>query len=391
MPDNQPPSILPARNDPCWCGSGKKYKRCHLLTDNPRPPTPGELDSAVLEAIHANARCHAEGLGPCRGTLVRAHTIPASTLRAIAVNGKVYGYDVRAMQSWTRHGPLVNVDLLGVREASSFPMFCEGHDKEIFSAIEDEAIVPSERQVCLLAFRSLVREQVLRQAVTVVISKLDGREERLLPSEALEIYRRRQRSRDMQAAASRDLALTASAVREIMETRSFSRMRHFTVHFDGVPDVVCAAPMNPFFDFDGRQVQPMDLAHRSAGITFSCLASAGNGVFVVGWLDDDDELAVTWLRSLVTQSDDALPHALLRLMVTSTETACFSPQWWNSLSPDQQLWVRVKATRNSHPSFSLDPDRLREDGQRLVRWRVVRRSTNSPILSAGTSRQSRAE
>jgi preprotein translocase subunit SecA len=19
------------RNDPCWCGSGKKYKKCHLL------------------------------------------------------------------------------------------------------------------------------------------------------------------------------------------------------------------------------------------------------------------------------------------------------------------------------------------------------------------------
>ncbi len=21
------------RNDPCWCGSGKKYKRCHLEKD----------------------------------------------------------------------------------------------------------------------------------------------------------------------------------------------------------------------------------------------------------------------------------------------------------------------------------------------------------------------
>jgi uncharacterized protein YecA (UPF0149 family) len=21
------------RNDPCWCGSGKKYKRCHLGAD----------------------------------------------------------------------------------------------------------------------------------------------------------------------------------------------------------------------------------------------------------------------------------------------------------------------------------------------------------------------
>ncbi|MEX1367894.1 MAG: SEC-C metal-binding domain-containing protein [Nannocystaceae bacterium] len=23
----------PGRNDPCWCGSGTKYKKCHLATD----------------------------------------------------------------------------------------------------------------------------------------------------------------------------------------------------------------------------------------------------------------------------------------------------------------------------------------------------------------------
>ncbi|MBJ7294723.1 MAG: SEC-C domain-containing protein, partial [Ilumatobacteraceae bacterium] len=23
------PDVLPASNDPCWCGSGRKYKRCH--------------------------------------------------------------------------------------------------------------------------------------------------------------------------------------------------------------------------------------------------------------------------------------------------------------------------------------------------------------------------
>ena len=21
------------RNDPCWCGSGKKYKKCHMMED----------------------------------------------------------------------------------------------------------------------------------------------------------------------------------------------------------------------------------------------------------------------------------------------------------------------------------------------------------------------
>ena len=29
----QPPAVLPAANDACWCGSGRKYKRCHKTTE----------------------------------------------------------------------------------------------------------------------------------------------------------------------------------------------------------------------------------------------------------------------------------------------------------------------------------------------------------------------
>ncbi|MCL4393812.1 MAG: SEC-C metal-binding domain-containing protein, partial [Chloroflexi bacterium] len=25
--------MKPGRNDPCWCGSGRKYKNCHLRED----------------------------------------------------------------------------------------------------------------------------------------------------------------------------------------------------------------------------------------------------------------------------------------------------------------------------------------------------------------------
>ena len=28
-----------SRNDPCWCGSGKKFKKCHLGREQP-PPRP---------------------------------------------------------------------------------------------------------------------------------------------------------------------------------------------------------------------------------------------------------------------------------------------------------------------------------------------------------------
>ena len=32
-PDQQPIPVL-GRNDLCWCGSGKKYKSCHLAVDD---------------------------------------------------------------------------------------------------------------------------------------------------------------------------------------------------------------------------------------------------------------------------------------------------------------------------------------------------------------------
>ena len=34
--DDSRPAVLPGRNEPCWCGSGKKYKKCHQAGDQER-------------------------------------------------------------------------------------------------------------------------------------------------------------------------------------------------------------------------------------------------------------------------------------------------------------------------------------------------------------------
>lgn len=31
--DGLAPADRPGRNEPCWCGSGRKYKKCHLEED----------------------------------------------------------------------------------------------------------------------------------------------------------------------------------------------------------------------------------------------------------------------------------------------------------------------------------------------------------------------
>lgn len=32
--DEAVPQVRPGRNEPCWCGSGRKYKKCHAQGDD---------------------------------------------------------------------------------------------------------------------------------------------------------------------------------------------------------------------------------------------------------------------------------------------------------------------------------------------------------------------
>ena len=41
----------PERNDPCWCGSGKKYKRCHLDVDRDARQALAEAMPVIQENI----------------------------------------------------------------------------------------------------------------------------------------------------------------------------------------------------------------------------------------------------------------------------------------------------------------------------------------------------
>jgi tetratricopeptide (TPR) repeat protein len=52
-------SVSLGRNDPCWCGSGKKYKKCHLESDEKSrlaPPSPAEAPPLRSNAEEAELR-----------------------------------------------------------------------------------------------------------------------------------------------------------------------------------------------------------------------------------------------------------------------------------------------------------------------------------------------
>ncbi len=83
--------VRPGRNDPCWCGSGQKYKKCHL-----------DADARALGA-GAEGRPGRRGLSP--GVVSPRRAVPASIQRpdyAASGRPKAQGRDVKTKDELER-------------------------------------------------------------------------------------------------------------------------------------------------------------------------------------------------------------------------------------------------------------------------------------------------
>jgi SEC-C motif len=153
------------RNDPCWCGSGRKYKYCHLNRANEPPVT-------IQEAIHTTKTisnkkyCLHPGANSnaCRGGIVRAHTIQRSGgLTCIARDGHVYGF-IPEPTDVARNEPPTRARLIGVKEASTFTGLCSYHDNQTFAPLEKQAFTGTQEQMFLLAYRTICNEAYAKRA-----------------------------------------------------------------------------------------------------------------------------------------------------------------------------------------------------------------------------------
>ena len=58
---------LPGRNEPCWCGSGKKYKQCHLRKDTEDRIEAGHAARAAMMAAQNAGKNVVTGGGKAGG------------------------------------------------------------------------------------------------------------------------------------------------------------------------------------------------------------------------------------------------------------------------------------------------------------------------------------
>ena len=147
------------RNKPCWCGSNKKYKKCHLDRDSQPKDSPWNAVDANSKAFSKKKCCASDvGLGPCKGDVIKAHTVSRRpNLTKIAKNGHVLHYSA-SVQDMNKNGGKLSVKEIGTKTASVFYGFCAKHDREIFSCIENDHFTGRPDQCLAVAYRTISRE-----------------------------------------------------------------------------------------------------------------------------------------------------------------------------------------------------------------------------------------
>jgi hypothetical protein len=363
---------MKGRNEPCWCGSGQKFKKCHLdRAEQPRLPRQEALKAS--KAARDERVCLHPDAAPttCTKVIVNAHSVQrsGSGLASIARKGHVYGYKSGFSQLDKTAGRFEPA-LIGINDASTFTGFCSVHDSDTFAPLERQEFPATDEQLALLGYRAICRELMAKRGALRLNPTLrEG--DRGLGVGSQRAWQDKMLGHEIgMALGLTDLEHAKRQFEETLRTREFSRVRKLLIEFDSSPAVLACAALTPEFDFDGRKLQDLnDLATTMDMVTFSLVGtSSGKGASVFSWIDDS-HVASQFVASVDAIAPDDLPHRLVQFSFESFENIYWSPEWWESLSDTARKALIMRM--NSQIWSDRRADCYRDDGTRAATWRVT--------------------
>jgi SEC-C motif len=359
------------RNDPCPCGSNKKYKKCHLDREAAAPLPYFEFANELLRLRAGEKKClHPSITSPCTGKVIRAHSISRSTaLAKIARDGEVYQLDTNPFTINKIQGN-ITLKLANIASATTFTGFCSSHDNSLFEPIDGGNLTPTKEEVLLLHYRALCREAYVKQPI----------------SETNELLRELDRGRPVEFQAMvQDLVSARGAVidesikqlgadkaqcdRAITQS-DYTLVRGAYILFRQLPSVACSGYAQPSFDFAAQLVQDIDdMTKPYFNCSFTLLPNGTGGIAVFAWLDNADSVCRSFVQSLFNLPNDRKSDALVQYTFDSFENFAAQPEWWEALSATAQAALRRRVL-NWTDIGGINSSTLITGSQRFADWEV---------------------
>ena len=365
------------RNDPCWCDSGKKYKRCHLDRESQTPLNFFDVSKEVNKAF-SKKTCLAPDAWrqDCDGKISQSHTVPKSgSLRIIARDGLVYSF-VPRLEAQRKHQVKVAPQLLGIKRASTFTGFCAKHDNNIFEPLEKKTFTGTQEQCFLLGYRALAREIYTKTAASSSeLSAIRHYMDRGRTPTEQRILQTQKKLYEMGLSAGlKDVNHCKQRHDEILTAQQFDTVRGYAIEFEYPPPVMCSFGLTPYQDFKGIRLQnPYDLRSIADLLFVTSFHGGDRGIVTFSWLADNDRTCRAFIESLEAISDEFVTAALLTLFFTHCENIHMAPDWWEVL-PEQTRNALLERFRSSTNLEEAIPKvELALDGISVAPWPVAKR------------------
>jgi len=364
------------RNDPCWCGSGKKYKRCHINRTDQDVVRPWEVDAHFRQRAERGECLHvgATAGSICGKAAIGSHTVPRKMLRLIARNGHVY-HQSATIQDLEKNQGQLRIKLIGVNEASVLPIFCEDHDSGTFLPLEQAQFTGSKEQCFLLAYRAICDEFAKKRRTLNSVPVLKGFDRGKALPEQVRIQTMLTAFAAANEASVRDMESQKRTFDAMLQGHNYTDLQGYVVTFESLPEILCSGGHYPECDFAGKPLQYLgDLSKTMEQILFALIATERGGAFVFAWHDRSKEVCRKLAASLDALPDNDLPHAIVRFVFEFCENRYFNPDWWEGTDQNTKDALMRRFQISISPNEFRAVTCLLDDGVRAVSWKVIGRT-----------------
>ncbi len=165
-------------NDPCWCGSGNKYKRCHYNREMQKSLPFGFYENKMAKVERETNFCSCEfDKRRCVAKIVKAHSVSkSSSLSEIEADGHVLKFELMpsALHDHDLGYEHVIFKKVGINLASTFRAFCEYHDHALFKELDRLEFGSLGLFFWQLFYRTLCFERYRKLVVSKFVPQMRG-------------------------------------------------------------------------------------------------------------------------------------------------------------------------------------------------------------------------
>lgn len=325
------------RNEPCWCGSGIKYKKCHMLLER-SPHTPyGRIEHEMRKEFkRPTCLCPEKYKDKCSKKKIFAHSVQRSKALGPIRNKK---NEVLTFYQSNEDVPVPK--RIGWKKASTFRGFCDFHDKSIFSEVEDNSIEPNLKQLFILGYRGICHELYqksagLRSRIKTLEYLADGSLPLWLTGDASYLLSSYE---GLKKGKSEVEDLKVNIFDPALSERKYKDFSSLYIEFSGMQMMAACGAISPDFDVNGNSIQRLYRMDNSVQhMAINILNDGDKIIFSLLWPRHFEKCEI-FSRSLVRLPEPDIVKKVVAITFGYLENVYFSDEWWSGLGEEEKREV----------------------------------------------------